>query len=61
MGSYGGRVLYEKWHANPNPTYKQYLRWVDDRWEFTLIHYFVRPGMTVWGETIGDLDFSTPG
>ena len=61
--TYGGRVLYEKWHSNPDPVYKNYFRWVaeNNRWEQQLIHYFVNPGMTVWGKTIGVLDFNTPG
>lgn len=62
IGGYGGRVLYEK-TASRSGVYKVYLHWMDsnNRWEFSLKHFLVQPGMTVWGETIAELDFSHPG
>ena len=62
IASYGGRVLYEKIESRSG-VYKVYLLWMEsnNRWEFSLKHFLVVPGMTVWGETIAELDFSHPG
>ena len=63
MATFGGRVLYAKFHPNSNPVYQNYFRWVaeNNRWEQKLLHYILQPGYTVWGETVGELDFNTPG
>ena len=63
MATFGGRVLYAKLHPNSNPVYQNYFRWVaeNNRWEQKLLHYILQPGYTVWGETVGELDFNTPG
>ena len=62
-GTFGGRVFYKKQHTDENPVYINYFRWVaeNNRWEQELKHWTINPGSTVWGQTIGELDFNTPG
>ena len=62
VGSYSGRVIYEKTARDPNGKY-WYMRWIasTNRWQFEFTGSPITPGRNVWGQIVTALDFNTQG